>query len=365
MGRPMLAPSLLAPGESYEMRHPEKVMTDKKRTLSPPLSSNSDSQENLPGRPRLEKRLSETITSEISLDNLVEGSRRKRNKFSSDLPLLPLPTPKSAIHSFGHARSMSGVRNRADSASTTATSMHTPFHSLARVSFPTPAPTTISDEDVAMQLIRLGDPSLSPFKCPSDKSSSPVPALTTAMQLKTLHDSNGFHDKQAARPAREVEYPSSPPSSVNENQDLPLHRGTSHTTQFDDQQLRRSELHRGDCTAADREAMLLKEETDVEEDLDVDLDIPRPQNLPDSYDLVSGLAAHVKHSHSSAPDDEELPKVNGRSVGIRCTRCKKSKKGCDRQRPCGRCADANEDCVTEDESTNRRGRTNRGRGKKR
>ncbi|KAL9093448.1 MAG: hypothetical protein Q9159_000302 [Coniocarpon cinnabarinum] len=43
----------------------------------------------------------------------------------------------------------------------------------------------------------------------------------------------------------------------------------------------------------------------------------------------------------------------------RCQRCRKSKKGCDRQRPCGRCKDASigiEGCISEDEDNSRKDR---------
>ena len=43
----------------------------------------------------------------------------------------------------------------------------------------------------------------------------------------------------------------------------------------------------------------------------------------------------------------------------RCQRCRKSKKGCDRQRPCQRCKDAGippDQCISEDEAGTRRGR---------
>jgi hypothetical protein len=43
----------------------------------------------------------------------------------------------------------------------------------------------------------------------------------------------------------------------------------------------------------------------------------------------------------------------------RCQRCRKSKKGCDRQRPCQRCKDAgipHDQCISEDEAGTRRGR---------
>ena len=58
-------------------------------------------------------------------------------------------------------------------------------------------------------------------------------------------------------------------------------------------------------------------------------------------------------------DDEDL------SSKPRCQRCRKSKKGCDRQRPCQRCKDAGigiEGCVSEDEGNGRKGRYGRHMG---
>lgn len=49
----------------------------------------------------------------------------------------------------------------------------------------------------------------------------------------------------------------------------------------------------------------------------------------------------------------------------RCQRCRKSKKGCDRQRPCGRCRDAGlsaDQCISEDEGNGRKGRYGRHMG---
>lgn len=60
-----------------------------------------------------------------------------------------------------------------------------------------------------------------------------------------------------------------------------------------------------------------------------------------------------------AADEEDL------SSKPRCQRCRKSKKGCDRQRPCGRCKDAGigiEGCVSEDEGNGRKGRYGRHMG---
>lgn len=363
----VLEPSLLAPSEYYDTPTSERGGPQKKRQVSLQRSVDSESLESVSKRPGLERRTSD-ITSDISLDNLLEGSRRKRNKFSSDLPLLPLPTPTSVVssHQGGHVGSRSQARGRADSASTTRTVQHTP----GRVSIPTPAPTTISDEDVAIQLIRLGDPSLSPFKAPpSNESSSPIPSLTTAMQLKALHDGPELqHDAQPSK--REMDYPSSPPASVSDSQD---HKDSMQDARDHHHHHHRDTSRVSDYGAHSRPSLgesdyNLKDETDVEDDIEID--IPRPQNLPHFHDSMQcksndhGASLTAPSSAGADPATESRQGAGGNgggpSVGVRCTRCKKSKKGCDRQRPCGRCADANEDCVTEDESSGRRGRNNRG-----
>jgi len=64
----------------------------------------------------------------------------------------------------------------------------------------------------------------------------------------------------------------------------------------------------------------------------------------------------------AAPGEEEQPDL---STKPRCQRCRKSKKGCDRQRPCGRCRDAGipaELCISEDEGNGRKGRYGRHMG---
>ncbi|EEY13937.1 conserved hypothetical protein [Verticillium alfalfae VaMs.102] len=62
-----------------------------------------------------------------------------------------------------------------------------------------------------------------------------------------------------------------------------------------------------------------------------------------------------------AVDEEQLDL----SAQARCQRCRKSKKGCDRQRPCGRCKDAGlsaDQCISEDEGNGRKGRYGRHMG---
>lgn len=70
-------------------------------------------------------------------------------------------------------------------------------------------------------------------------------------------------------------------------------------------------------------------------------------------------ASTLNFQHHPGVDEEDL------SSKPRCQRCRKSKKGCDRQRPCQRCRDAGigvEGCVSEDEGNGRKGRFGRHMG---
>lgn len=70
-------------------------------------------------------------------------------------------------------------------------------------------------------------------------------------------------------------------------------------------------------------------------------------------------ASTLNFQHHTGADEEDL------SSKPRCQRCRKSKKGCDRQRPCQRCKDAGigiEGCISEDEGNGRKGRFGRHMG---
>jgi len=82
-----------------------------------------------------------------------------------------------------------------------------------------------------------------------------------------------------------------------------------------------------------------------------------PASLPASrkQSAVSSAAMPT----ASGEDEPDL------STKPRCQRCRKSKKGCDRQRPCGRCKDAGipaDQCISEDEGNGRKGRYGRHMG---
>ena len=80
-----------------------------------------------------------------------------------------------------------------------------------------------------------------------------------------------------------------------------------------------------------------------------------PGSLP-SQSRKASTASAVNFHHQGEEDLSTKP---------RCQRCRKSKKGCDRQRPCQRCKDAGigiEGCISEDEGNGRKGRFGRHMG---
>lgn len=83
-----------------------------------------------------------------------------------------------------------------------------------------------------------------------------------------------------------------------------------------------------------------------------------PASLP-SHSRKASNASALNMPSPLAADEEDL------SSKPRCQRCRKSKKGCDRQRPCQRCKDAGlsaDQCISEDEGNGRKGRYGRHMG---
>lgn len=83
-----------------------------------------------------------------------------------------------------------------------------------------------------------------------------------------------------------------------------------------------------------------------------------PASLPPSRKPSNASAVAVP---AAIGDDDQVDL----SAKPRCQRCRKSKKGCDRQRPCGRCRDAGlsaDQCISEDEGNGRKGRYGRHMG---
>jgi hypothetical protein len=87
--------------------------------------------------------------------------------------------------------------------------------------------------------------------------------------------------------------------------------------------------------------------------------VPSGSHLPAGSPVRKTSGSMLNFQSQLAADEEDL------SSKPRCQRCRKSKKGCDRQRPCQRCKDAGigiEGCVSEEEGNGRKGRYGRHMG---
>ncbi|OOQ84932.1 putative C6 finger domain protein [Penicillium brasilianum] len=375
-------------------------------------------------------------SSDISMENILQDGRRKRPKFdSSELPLfappqVPLTTSTSSIspqrrsvgqegagspfarpthrpynyqqalpspQSYGHSEygAQSG-RNTVYATPMVPDHAHrVPYsNSGARVSghgiLPTPDPTIascISDEDVAMQLIRLGD--ASNFSHGRTSASTLDDAFSgvadAASSTGATSDGEDFSEDEDDLPARRRldSSPMLPPGAIKRHHKrlddiLPSADSSDHSSDGIDDGIK----------SEGEEDILYKEfapKAKKPKSRPTSAKIRAPKPLAKQNKSKSNLATVRKPSDkSTAPVPPLSPsssrKVSGGSVNFqhqlgadeedlstkpRCQRCRKSKKGCDRQRPCGRCKDAGigiEGCVSEDEGNGRKGRYGRHMG---
>jgi hypothetical protein len=372
-------------------------------------------------------RKEQVASAEISLDNIVEGGRRKRAKFdSSELPLfvppqVPLTASISSVspqrrisnhngaspfsytnqHTFAYPGPLPSPQSHGQNDLAYAPCLPTPYsnsssqatgqHPRTRGSapyptrqsgsgglvFPTPDPTVgsvISDEDVARQLMRLGDAS----------------NISSHGRNSTSTLDDAFSGKaEAASSSDESDY-----ASDNEDQGLPplpyhdpLHIVDGHTapelgieTSGDEYEDTKDDSFKGDSDEV---------VTDERHGHPTNINGPRARSVSSKAPKTSKSRAQPKNKiknsgngkapispaslpqsrkassaslhppQSLAPDEEDL------STKPRCQRCRKSKKGCDRQRPCQRCKDAGigiDGCISEDEGNGRKGRYGRHMG---
>ncbi|KAL1999280.1 hypothetical protein VTN02DRAFT_4739 [Thermoascus thermophilus] len=412
-------------------------------------------------------------SSDISMDNILQDGRRKRPKFeSSELPLFvppqvpltastssispqrrstgqegadspfarpeqrpynyqqPLPSPQS----FGHNEQVYGTNSGRNPLYTTpvvtehghrlrertATQSSGQFnnscgHPSGPGILPTPDPTIascISDEDVAMQLIRLGDASNYSHGRTSASTLDDAFSGAADASSSTGATSDGgdvSEDDDDDLPPRSRQKPESspmlPPGAIKRthkqlDEILPSYDSTDISGDEADEDYRQ-DSHDG----------LVKSEYD--EDAPYIESAPKAKKAKaKATGAVSGKARRskaassksnktgksrcaggsrkgkalpasgnqkvaalqqmvspapsrkmststVNFQHQLAADEEDL------STKPRCQRCRKSKKGCDRQRPCQRCKDAGigiEGCISEDEGNGRKGRYGRHMG---
>ncbi|KAJ5978103.1 hypothetical protein N7501_001445 [Penicillium viridicatum] len=381
-------------------------------------------------------------SSDISMENILQDGRRKRPKFdSSELPLfvppqVPLTTSTSSIspqrrsigqegagspfarppqrpYSYQHAlpspqsygHSEYGVHSGRNTIYATPvvpdngnrmrdTGAHN--NSASRVSgpgvLPTPDPTIascISDEDVAMQLIRLGD--ASNFSHGRTSASTLDDAFSGAADAASstgaTSDGEDFSEDEDDLPARRQRMDSSPmlpPGTIKRHLKglddiLPSADSSDHSSDGADDGIKSEAeediLYKEFAPKAKKPksrptSFKVRSQKPAPAKLNkskIAMPAPRksseksaapvPPLSPASSRKVSG--GSVNFQHQLGADEEDL------STKPRCQRCRKSKKGCDRQRPCGRCKDAGigiDGCLSEDEGNGRKGRYGRHMG---
>ncbi|QIW94650.1 hypothetical protein AMS68_000168 [Peltaster fructicola] len=350
----------------------------------------------------------EQLNAEISTDNIVEGGRRKRAFESSELPLfvppqMPISASISSIspqrrsgppyagspHAFSNQQNFTYTQPMPSPQNGTALTygqpnMHSGGYSAfyqqprpmrSRVSgasstnrlstggiMPTPDPTVgsaISDEDVALQLMRLGD--ASNFSYGRTSTSTVDDALSGKAEAPSSdeddeHDGWSKKDGPRRKKQRVMHDYSSEASSGDEYEDG---RDESFKTDGDIamQDVPRSGKQK--TKGPDHGKQSKPRLGSFSKPKSKSATVPKGPMSPASMAPHSRKASIASSSNPLGPDEEDL------SSKPRCQRCRKSKKGCDRQRPCGRCKDAGigiEGCVSEDEGNGRKGRYGRHMG---
>ncbi|KAL8899462.1 MAG: hypothetical protein Q9192_001558 [Flavoplaca navasiana] len=410
----------------------------------------------------LKARSEQLASAEISVDNIVEGGRRKRAKFeSSELPLFvppqvpaansissispqrrsngqdnaspfarpprrqyinqqPLPSPQS----YGHNEYPHGIVTNNPSYAVPLPASHghrlrdrpniarpvgqgiTPVLSRPQTFgiLPTPDPTVascISDEDVALQLMRLGD--ASNISHGRTSASTADDALSGRAEIASSASSDGDDESEdAGYSSPRLPYADSGRGSMTESaaylakgQDYEDNNGGppffDHTQQHDKDldhayqyNGRKDKLFENDADDIVNEHALGsktghvrinplsrkgskhgKQRSTTSHKKSKVPSVPAGSNIPLSpasvapHSRKTSSASTLNFQHHLGVDEEDL------SSKPRCQRCRKSKKGCDRQRPCQRCKDAGigiEGCVSEDEGNGRKGRFGRHMG---
>ncbi|KAF2140689.1 uncharacterized protein K452DRAFT_309804 [Aplosporella prunicola CBS 121167] len=374
-------------------------------------------------------------SAEISLDNIVEGGRRKRAKFdSSELPLfappqVPMTNPVPSVSPHRRINSNNGVspftysnqqtfsythplpspqsHGQVDISYMQGMPMGTPYavssghphgHRLrtrgsgpgqpSRQSygysgaFPTPDPTVggsvISDEDVALQLMRLGD--ASNFSSVGRTSTSTLDdALSGKAEVASSDEASEdcseddlphYHGPlQPAGRLPDHELPRSYDSGEDSGDDYEDNRDDSFKDESDELMPDENGIvtskvpkvkHRAESTISKTFKVSKPRAHNNPKSKTKTVNTAKPPISPTSLPSISRKTSSASLTMQQfGADEEDL------STKPRCQRCRKSKKGCDRQRPCQRCKDAGigiEGCVSEDEGNGRKGRYGRHMG---
>ncbi|KAL5606151.1 uncharacterized protein BROUX77_003344 [Berkeleyomyces rouxiae] len=365
---------------------------------------------------------------EISLDNIVEGGRRRKAKFeSSELPLFAPPQMPAAPSnsSVSPTRRMDSHRNSISfstgsqnpftntrplqspqsygygpnfygtPSADTKTANHSLYgqHGTPNGMVPTPDPTVgscISDEDkdVAMQLMRLGDVS-NISNVSNARTSASTQDETYSEQADHMSSTGATSDYESdadsgqppARRQRLDEVGASKPmNSAVGNHLVPSTENDSgfvncapmpSPTKISAPALPKPKTMgapkvKGVVKTPKVSKVLGAMAKPKKNAISTSISGAMANALAGAQMSPSSLPPSRKQSISSLaglmPGEDEHPDL---STKPRCQRCRKSKKGCDRQRPCGRCRDAGlsaDQCISEDEGNGRKGRYGRHMG---
>ncbi|POS87843.1 hypothetical protein EPUL_001571 [Erysiphe pulchra] len=389
-------------------------------------------------------------STEISLDNIVEGGRRKRAKFeSSELPLfaptqMPAVTSNSSVspaRRVGHQRfgiypstqgsycniqalqsphclqnsygksymfSTPGAEGRntyGEASNRHSINSNTPSCNSSGI-IPTPDPTVGScvseeDKDVALQLMRLGELSNisqgrtsastlddtfsgradtdsstgATSECESDNEFD-LPSNHKIKREVSPALSSGVIDNVRPLlgdniPSQDSTEPSYDDGEYEDKCDETFHSKVKNT--FPNTSQRKTILSKSK-TKSTTTSKLRKSTSETKHKLSKtkpqrssqnrakkstnDIKPISPTSLPPNSRKTSN-ASTLSCQQKTGEYEEDL------SCKPRCQRCRKSKKGCDRQRPCQRCKDAGltaDQCISEDEGNGRKGRYGRHMG---
>lgn len=248
-----------------------------------------------------------------------------------------------------------------------------PLPPPGRAGLPTPAPTIascISDEDAAIQLMRLGDAPTNGHPLPNHIRHQYSPDLDhngrpTHSALLPSPVSHGFGQqlspvKREYARFREDEGDLRDEDYQDDEDDVPLY-------------MKRANFAPARQAPPPPPGIKKKNPSKPKKPKKINSVIPAPQlNAFPGYPMTldtsfNGLEAANSLANLANPEGMYIPQgvmmppEPQENQKPRCQRCRKSKKGCDRQRPCQRCKDAGipaDQCISEDEAGTRRGRMN-------
>lgn len=241
---------------------------------------------------------------------------------------------------------------------------------------PTPDPTVascISDEDVARQLIALGD--ASNFSQGRTSASTLEDAFSGAADAASstgvTSDSEDYSDEDLALPdhKRSREHTRDEADDGYDHEALIKseyddYDGPPKTKKIKTKAFDGSSSHRAPKTMSSKGNKISKSRASTLPKVSKSSANPGLMKAPTAPALNQAQprktsSSTINFQHPLGADEEDL------STKPRCQRCRKSKKGCDRQRPCQRCKDAGigaEGCISEDEGNGRKGRYGRHMG---